>query len=528
MTTKQLKNLVLRSLGLTTFAKRDDGGEQFTEEQRKQLVDQFGEPFVKKFESIEFSTSVSTDSDPTPTAGTTELIDLIGAAKRPEIESLQAQLNTAIKRNDSLQSLVDAMSELPETLPAADGVRVAVANLERKFKINSSASHYQGASQFLSNQMATTPGIDVSDLKSEFGLYLDDARNADMHKQVFLGFETSKYMTTRIADHEFRASQGIINSVVQQFSPKWTPSGKVKFTPIVIKNRRHKINVELIPNDIVESWLLYLYDESLSADKMPITKYITQQMILPKILEDIEMRMIAKGKYDETATAGQEEGDSGVPPEKGMDGFETILAKAKKVAGTENDMGVNFIDMDFDYRTCTDEAMLEFTAKFVDAISPFFRRKDMPVFCSAEFYQRYKRAYKKVYGIGSANDDPNFGGNRIDYSTCVLTPLQSMYASPILFTTPKENFIKLRRQRDTTQLINDVQKVDYKVKLFGEFWLGAGFAIGEAITAFVPAKYDPYATIAGCLGASDSLSQKRWLGSNASFDTSSANEESGA
>ena len=40
-----------------------------------------------------------------------------------------------------------------------------------------------------------------------------------------------------------------------------------------------------------------------------------------------------------------------------------------------------------------------------------------------------------------------------------------------------------------------MQKVDYEVKLFGEFWLGVGFAIGEAVFASVPDGYDPATTV---------------------------------
>lgn len=44
---------------------------------------------------------------------------------------------------------------------------------------------------------------------------------------------------------------------------------------------------------------------------------------------------------------------------------------------------------------------------------------------------------------------------------------------------------------EAPNVINDVQKHDYELRLYGEFWMGVGFAIGEAVFASVPADYNP-------------------------------------
>jgi len=53
--------------------------------------------------------------------------------------------------------------------------------------------------------------------------------------------------------------------------------------------------------------------------------------------------------------------------------------------------------------------------------------------------------------------------------------------------------VKLRHKNEVPDVINDVQKHDYEVRLYGEFWLGVGFQIAEAVFAYVPANYDPQA-----------------------------------
>src|SRR5690606_15856774 len=150
-----------------------------------------------------------------------------------------------------------------------------------------------------------------------------------------------KYMTTELATTEWRAVEGLITSVVQQFSPIWTPHGKGKHMRPNIKNRRHKINVTIHTAEAKDSYLIYQNDESLAPDQMPITKYITEQMIKPQILTGIELRMIAKGKFVDHSWGDAVENATGTPPEDSMDGFETILVESKALVGGATATGIN-------------------------------------------------------------------------------------------------------------------------------------------------------------------------------------------
>lgn len=504
----KIQAVVMTLLGIKAFAKDESGKFVLSAEERKKLVSEYGEKFTVKFEGQLAELKEEPPADPEGVRSE------VHAEAAPQVEALQDQLAESQKQNHNLREMIAAMSEKPETAPAAEGIRSFVEKKqketsERSFKVDMSASHYVAAGQFSKTGVmgaGASTTIDVVDLKKEFGTYLNNGTKMDLYTQIFQGFETAKHMTTKLAVTEYRASRGLINSVVQQFSPKWTPKGSIQFTPLVIKNRHHKINYSIIPADVIDSWMMYLYDEGVSPDKMPITRYIMQEYLLPKILEDIELRMIAKGKYKENATDNLKEGEPGVPAEDGMDGFETILVQAKKEAGR---LGMQFFSKTIDWKSASDQEVLDFISNFVAFVAPVYRKKSMPVFCSPEVYTRYKIAYKKIWGEGSGTTDPKFGSDRIDYSNSILTPLDSMYASPILFTTPKENFIKLRSKNEVPNIVNDVQKINYEVRIFGEFWLGCGFGIGEAVTAYVPDGYDPYATISACYGDSAD-----WKGAN--------------
>ena len=102
-------------------------------------------------------------------------------------------------------------------------------------------------------------------------------------KRIYNGFPDAKYMTRIQANSDYIASAAMMSEVSQQFTPKWTPKGTVKFTPIRIPYRRHKINVLIQPAEILKSWLLFLYEQGKTMAEMPISKYIIENHILDKI-----------------------------------------------------------------------------------------------------------------------------------------------------------------------------------------------------------------------------------------------------
>lgn len=512
---KKWMSVFLGYLGVKKLEEKD-GKSFLTEQQGKDLKAAFGDEVVSDFEAY-----LAKGDAETPAADdevVTKLISGITAQQKASEASMQAKIDALIKRNGGLETTVRALMDKDEQepVPEMDKSITRHATMPVVMKVDMRMGHYAKVGEFLKTGVnsaaynATT--IEVTDLKAEFGTYLNNQRNLDIIRQILVGFETAKYMTTVLAVTEWRAIRSFITSVVQQFTPKWTPLGKNKFTPITIKNRRQKINVPIIPAEVLDSYLFYLYDEGMAPDQMPITKYITETMVKPQILQDIELRMVAKGKYVEKDWNTVNTGDPGTAPEDAVDGFETILVDSKALVGSASAKGINYFNRTINWKTATDQEVLDFVNAFVDWINPMYQTMNMPVFCSLDVKKRYKRAYKKIWGSDSG--DPNFGQDVIDYSQNVLTALPSMYKSPILFSTPKANFIKLRHKNEVPNIINNVQEQDYEVKLFGEFWFGVGFAIGEAVFAFVPAGYNPKAAITASWGEHDEYQEYSMAGSD--------------
>jgi len=509
---KVMMAVVLRLLGISAFKKDASSKMVLEEAQETKLKETFGDKFASLFvqglsEHTE-SNSVTNSSAATDAGGLGE--QLANALREHNAQSLDQKMETVLTemanlktKNQNLETLVAKLSGTEETLPEAINPNEfkGKAGVPVVMKVNKSMSAYASLEKFRQTGSATSYAgttIDVSELKTEFGTFLNVQRNIEIITQLFQGFTSSKYFRQVLAITEYRASQALITSVVQQFTSEWTPSGKTKFTPIIVKNRRHKINVPIKPADVLDSYIFFLYEEGLSPDQMPITKYIIENLVKPQILQDIELRMIFKGKYNEATDV--EENDAATPPEDAMDGLETILVEAK----TSGNKGINFFvpSFAFNYLTATDEQILKFTSEFVAWIKPMYRGFAMNIHCSFEFWRRYRVAYKNVWGQGSGQVG-DFGTDKVDFSNNTLVPLDGMYGSPILFATPAANMVRLRHKNEVPNIINDVQKSNYTVKLFGEFWMGVGFPIGEAVFAYVPNGYNPKDSIENVYGEFD-------------------------
>lgn len=470
--------LVAVSLGLSEFKAKS-----VTEEQEQKLTDQYGVDFTAKFKK-----AIAAEDPKSAEAALEDSLRLHFADEASATSaSVAQQLTAALAENKKKDQLIATLMASPEDLPAPEHVGASNGSAQA-FKINKNAGHYSAVFNGLNNHnLSAADGqtIDVVDASSEFKSFLSsNGTNLGIIRQIFNGFTSAKYFRTIRTGEVHRATSAHINSVVQKFSKKWTPKGIAKFTPIAIHNRHHKINVPIIPADVLDTYLSFLYDESKRPDEMPITKYIWEQLVYPKILDDIEFRMIFKGKYVESTDP-----NSATDPEESMDGIETILVKEK----ASNSSSINFFTESINWDTATDAQVVKFVNDFSDFVDDKLKIKQ--IFASAKVKRRYQRAYDSLYkgksGItGEINKDAI-----VDYGEKTIVALDGMDGSPILYATTPENKVVLMNKNTAPYVINDVQRHDYEVRLYGEFWLGAGFEIGELVFAYVPANYDPQAAL---------------------------------
>ena len=300
-------------------------------------------------------------------------------------------------------------------------------------------------------------------------------------------------MSTIITDKtEVRANQAsIIGSVLQQFVPAWTPSGAAKFHPLTIKNFKCKFNVPIIPSDIMEDILGYMYDEQASQlQSMPVVRYILKQLILPKLDEERE-QALAVGKYVENEADQHGEYTASSPLET-MDGYLTQLV-VKFAADYEQEdttklSGVRWLQKgkqidpaEKNVRTIIDAAVKEVSDKY-----PLYAKKKMKVHIDPVLADAYRREYLEEYKWLKNQDGTH--KNDIDFSNFEFGECEGMRGTGCFFITPKENFKHLMSQNPQNTKLR-FQEQDYMVKIFGEWWEGTGFWMAEAIFAYISPEY---------------------------------------
>lgn len=465
----KLKDLILALLSFLKIDafKKVENKTVLSDDEKTKIKDKFGELFLTKFEAdLKEYEETGVDN-----------YALKVAERMSAIESRNAELIVKLAEQDKT---INKLSDGAESDPVYEVTTETVDGKKRiKVKPNMRLSHNKLASDYLGGNQSVLAGdttIDTDDVLAEFG-DLVNYYKPEVLLDILTGFPTAKMLTWKRGIKSWKATKALITSVVQQFTDKWTPAGKTTFTPIEIPLYRHKINLPIRAVD-VEDWIFGMYDESKDLDKHPVTLYILNNLLKPRALEDIEHKMICNGVYDEIDWDTVEDGDAGQVPEKSMNGFMTIL-KNYKAAGTSN---INFIDLG----TITDSNIVDKFNDFVDEIDEVYQAKNMPIICSLTTYKQYKRAYKKQFGENTPkSDDPQFGSDTIDYSKNRLVWLPSMSGQCGFFATPKENFIGLRHKNEvgTTRIF--MQKENYTLKVFGEFRLGVGFAMQEAVFVYL-------------------------------------------
>jgi hypothetical protein len=266
-------------------------------------------------------------------------------------------------------------------------------------------------------------------------------------------------------------AKAIIDDVVQGFQKVWTPKGGATFTPRTILQRRHKVDLSFYPDEVVDTWLGFLSDESSDRRTWPITRYIIEQLLIPKIDENRELQLIGVGHYVEPS--------EGVAQATGlsMDGFCTLL-EAAYIAQNTN---INFITLPEGMTYASSFDNIELFAKKIAAL---YKRIPMPLFCSLSIYENYHQRKRDLHGIMPTykpEDDIILGTN------LSLTPLPSMAGKDILFATPQNNFLRVLDRNEGASNIT-IDRIHREIEVSADWHEAVGFGIDEAVFAYVPSE----------------------------------------
>lgn len=490
MNFKQIMSLVLTVLGIKAFAKNNEGRPFLTDEQKADLTTRYGEKFVSGF--VADLAKYQEEGAAAAPLTAEERLEL--DASRRETARLKGEIDQLKKAEADFRATIARLEKQPA---AGEGQAVTLSEFEKaavKAGVDISMKHNRYLVDYMQGKVqAAYSGdstIDTQELKREFGKYIDTNR-MEILRGLFGTTESTQYMSTIITDKtEVRASQAnIIGTVLQQFVPEWTPSGAAKFTPLTIKNFKHKINVPIKPSDIMEDIIGYMYDEQASQlQSMPVVRYILSKLIFPKLDEEREYAL-ATGRFVESQPDQSTGQYSASSPYASMDGYLTQLVDlfnhdadqsvTKKSGVRWLQQGVTIVvsGSGKNVRTTIDAAVKEVADRY-----PLYAKKKMNVHIDPVLADAYRREYLEEYKWLKNQDGTH--KNDIDFSNFTFAECEGMRGTSCFFITPKENFKHLMSHNPQNVTMRFLES-HYSVDVMAEWWEGTGFWLAEAIFAYI-------------------------------------------
>lgn len=305
----------------------------------------------------------------------------------------------------------------------------------------------------------------------EYGTYYE---NAGQNRQRLVRALMTPAVTLEKNAHRiptentiYKASNFRTSSVVQPFTPEFTPMGGMEFIPNSIPMRQVKTDVPIVPNEIEESWLGFLAANNCSIKDWPIVRFIMEEYLKKQIEEDRELKMVYNGVYNPSAAERK--------PENCLDGIHKLLvdgAAARYPINVIEGIGELSADTVFDQ-------VESFNAKIP---SRYFNEK-LTLFMAPEMALEYLRN-KREKGYYQIKGDEEIG-YRIDFTNHTIFGSPAMSGTKHLWASVQRNLLWLTKRYQPISNLQ-IQVFDRQVKLLLDWWEGLGFACNQMVWATEP------------------------------------------
>lgn len=258
---------------------------------------------------------------------------------------------------------------------------------------------------------------------------------------------------------EFATVNSVLGHVIQQFTPTWTDMADVQFRGKQMRNYHQKVNFSFTPAEIIGSWIEQKYDEGVTEKDKSISKHV-MTMLQNKVISDVNILSVT-AKFD--ATKPNVFGFS-------MNGLNEIHKQL--LVNTENPCFIIPTD------AIDENNILDVVLEFEKGIPKDYKSTITNIKMSDTNADNYSLKYEDVYGKNTNYTDEKGLRTRLGKRRIVAIPRMS---DNIIEATLDGNLVRLIDVIENPGTITDVQKLDYKIKVFGEFTLGYDYAVNELV-----------------------------------------------
>lgn len=311
--------------------------------------------------------------------------------------------------------------------------------------------------------------LTIEKIVSEYGkYYVENAKEnrSRLVRSLMQPAVTLEQNATHVPTNDtmYRSGNYLTGSVIQPFTIGFTPKGKIEFIPNTIMLRQVKTDIQIIPNEIEESWLAFLHSNNCTIKEWPVVRFIMEEYIKKQIDEDRELKMVYNGVYDPTNEEKK--------PENCLDGIHRILT-----VGADADYPINIVEHvgELDEDTIFDQ--VEFFDKNIP--TRYFKEK-LVIFMAPEYARAYlaDKRNKGLYNIKS-DDEINFS---IDFSKHIIYASPAMAGTKHIWATVPKNLLWLTKRFNPISNMQ-MQVEDRYVKLLLDWWEGIGFRCNQMVWA---------------------------------------------
>jgi hypothetical protein len=310
--------------------------------------------------------------------------------------------------------------------------------------------------------------MNAADVVSEFGAYyLNHGQGRkDLAKILHYKAEFDELFTTTPTDDTvIRKGSALMGRLLQPFQKTWSPTGSVTFQAESIPLYKQKVDFQDYPDELEQTWLGFLADGNLDRKQWPFVKWLIEQHIVPRLVQDHELNEVYAGVYAAPGTPGTAGAVS-----TAMEGVRKII--------NDHITATRITPITTGALSTTPATFVAQVEAFADAISPLYRSQPMTIAMNFSQSVIFKRGMRAVYNTNY--DQASSLMSVMDYPNLTIKGFHAMGNSGKLIATPKENAIRgVKNIKNLGSL--QVENVDRQVKIYNDFHVGVGYVIPEIV-----------------------------------------------
>lgn len=249
-------------------------------------------------------------------------------------------------------------------------------------------------------------------------------------------------------------------SVIQGYQHAFTPKGDTAFIPNVIPLHKMKVDLNIEPDSIEDNWLGFLAGDTQKLKEWPIVRYIMEELVAGKIIEEKELELVYKG------IAAAPTPNTAGAVKNAMDGLRRMLQLATASGHSYPAHVVEGLGV------LNESDIFGQVEAFEDAIPGWMKNRQMIICMAPEMASAY---FRKLRALGFY-DVSNADGlsMKVDKTNHTIIGLASMSGTADMFATMPRNILHLVKRNSNIGNFN-MQEDKRDVCILGHWYEGVGF-----------------------------------------------------